>query len=107
MAKILPIGSIIKKENAKLMIIGHNADKKTNEYSYVVVPYPIGYVGKEKTFTVKVSDEVEVLHTGYNTDRGEKYITNLGKLADLTPAQLVVYNTIATEALKRVKGGKQ
>ena len=105
--KLLPIGSVIKYKDAKLMVVGHDVDKATNKYSYVVVPYPIGFAGKDKMFAVKVSEEVEVLYVGYNTARGEKYISQLGKMADLTPAQLVFYNTVATEAWKKVKGGKQ
>ena len=105
--KLLTIGSVIKYEDAKLMIAGHRADKATNKYSYVVVPYPIGFVGKEKMFSIEADKEFEVIHEGYNTARGEKYMSQLGKMADLTPAQLVFYNTVATEAWKKVKGGKQ
>ena len=105
--KLLPIGSVIQYENAKLMVIGHFAKKETNKYSYVVVPYPVGFAGKDKTFAIEADKEVEVLYEGYNTARGEKYMSQLGKMADLTPEQLIVYNTIATEAWKKVRGGKQ
>ena len=105
--KLLTIGSVIKYKDAKLMVVGHDADKATNKYSYIVVPYPIGFAGKDKMFKVKANEEVEVLYEGYNTARAEKYMTQLGKVADLTPVQLVFYNSVATEAWKKVKGGKQ
>lgn len=105
--KLLSIGSVIKYEDTKLMIVGHSTKKETNKYSYVVVPYPIGFAGKDKILTIEVDKEVQVLYEGYKNEQGDKYISQLGKMADLTPAQIVVANTIVTEALKYKKGGKQ
>mgnify|MGYP003322811210 CR=1 FL=1 len=105
--KMLAIGSVFKYEGIKLMVVGHDVDKKTNEYSYIALPYPVGFAGKDRMYAVKANEEVEVLYEGYLTARGEKYMGQLDKISDLTPAQVVVYNTIATEALKRANGGQQ
>ena len=104
--KILPIGSIIKVDNIKLMVSGHFSKEEgdKNQYYYVCLPYPIGYVNKEKIVTVKVETEVEVLHEGYQTERGNTYTEQLSKVSELSVKELAFYGRLASEAMKNMKG---
>lgn len=105
MMRILPIGSVIKTGEVKLMIVGHFAKEteNKNQYYYVALPYPIGYVDKDHVVTIKVEEELEVLHEGYQTERCETYTEQLSKVAELSPKELALYSRIAVEAMKNVK----
>ena len=104
--RILPIGSVIKVDNVKLMVAGHFSKEEANknQYYYVALPYPIGYVSKDKILTVKVEAEMEVIHEGYQTKGCEKYTEQLSKVSELSPKELALYSRIAVEAMKQVKG---
>lgn len=106
--RILPIGSVIKTDNMKLMVAGHfskNENKKL-QYYYVAVPYPVGYVGMEKVFTISVEAEVEVLHEGFQTEGGKNYTNKLESYAKLSPLELEIFKQVMSEAAKNMKGGK-
>ena len=57
--RILPIGSVIKVDNVKVMVVGHFSKEEgdKNQYYYTALPYPIGYVDKDRILTVKVEAE--------------------------------------------------
>lgn len=104
--RILPIGSVIKVDNVKVMVVGHFSKEEgdKNQYYYTALPYPIGYVDKDRILTVKVEAEMEVLHEGYQTQGCEKYTEQLSKVSELSPKELALYGRIAVEAMKQVKG---
>ena len=109
MSKILPIGSVIKVENAKLMVVGHFSKEKDNKnkYYYMAVPYPIGYLSVDKTVYVACDcDDYEVLHEGYQSEKGKQYTEQLSKLSELTPNEVAFYSRLAVEAMSKLKGGK-
>ncbi len=102
---ILPIGSVIKVKEVKLMVTGHfSKEKETkNQYYYVCVPYPIGFVDQERVIALSIDEPIEVLHEGYQTERSEKYIKGITAISELTPLQTAVYSRIAVEAMKEIK----
>lgn len=63
--ELLPIGSVVTMQGAKrkVMIIGTGVrNTETNEnYDYVAVPYPVGYLGPEAMFLCNHAD-IETLN---------------------------------------------
>ena len=103
--RILPIGSVIKVKDVKLMIVGHfSKDKETKvQYYYVTVPYPMGFVDKDKIIAVAINEDFEVVHQGYQTQRCEKYTEQMDKVSKLSKKEMMFYSRLAVEALNSVK----
>ncbi|MBL0386030.1 DUF4176 domain-containing protein [Tumebacillus sp. ITR2] len=65
----LPLGTIVRlhKGTKRLMIYGRCLQKEETheEFDYVGVPYPEGYLNPEKTFVFNHSAIEEVIHLGF------------------------------------------
>ena len=64
MNNMLPVGSVIKIKESKdkLIIIGRL--KINNDYDYICVKYPYGFVDIEDFVYIKTKDVVSIIHLG-------------------------------------------
>ncbi len=83
---LLPIGSVITVNEHKLSIIGYSNVKSEDKgkVGYYVVPYPVGYIGIEKTFFVPFDIEMTVLSEGYRTEATDALLKLLGDSLEMT-----------------------
>lgn len=76
--KLLPIGSVVlmKKGIKKLMIVGIKPiNKETNEeFDYIGVMYPEGYIGNEGSLLFRHKDICDVIYRGYENPEREEFI---------------------------------
>lgn len=64
--KCLSVGTIIENENHLFMIIGYYFGKIDGKLCnrYVIVKYPLGYMGDENTAIIPVDEEYKVVFEG-------------------------------------------
>ncbi|NLN49159.1 MAG: DUF4176 domain-containing protein [Clostridiales bacterium] len=82
--ELLPIGTVVLLKNAekRLMIFGvkqTSLDGKEEEYDYIGVMYPEGYMGGEYQFLFNHSDISTVFYTGYEDDERKDFIDRLSQ----------------------------
>ena len=77
----LPIGSIIKLDNAdqEFMITGYIAldDENKNIYDYCGCLYPLGVIDSNKNFLFDRDKITEVVFKGYESDKSKEMLTDL------------------------------
>lgn len=107
--KVLPIGSVIKTHNTKILIASHFSKEVEGKmkYFYLGLPYPKGYCGKENMLAIPFEEEVEVLFEGYQNERGQRYTEALGKVVDQAAISSAEYMKVMTllmaEAIKTIE----
>lgn len=81
--KLLPIGSVIKKDSKQAMIIGYTVIESGESYKpvYEVVMHPIGYVGNDHIKVIEM-DNIEVISRGYSPDGMENVLESLTMIND-------------------------
>ena len=78
---LLPIGSVVflKGGMKKLMVIGIKQLKKDDgdnqEFDYIGVLYPEGFLGDESNFLFNHADINDVVFTGYDNPEREAFLT--------------------------------
>lgn len=73
MADLLPLGSIVSKNNIKYCILGYaNIEKASKQIlGYTVAPYPFGFLDKSLLGILDCEDVEEVIFVGYETEKSE------------------------------------
>lgn len=79
MERILPIGSVVLLQGAikKLMIMGikqKKADEPEQEYDYIGVPYPEGFLRSDMTYLFNQEDINDVVFYGYENPEWQHLI---------------------------------
>lgn len=79
---LLPIGTVIsiKKSNKKFMIYGIFPTYKSNKSDrkdYLIVPYPLGFIGFDKQLAINHDDIDEVIHKGLEGEDWSNYVKML------------------------------
>ena len=66
---VLPLGTIILKENEKKMIVGYTQQESGENLIplYLTVPYPKGYIGKRSLQAIEMTN-IEVVQKGFFID---------------------------------------
>ncbi|MBQ4528365.1 MAG: DUF4176 domain-containing protein [Clostridia bacterium] len=109
MTGYLPVGSVIRVDDTKLIILGNTTapeDGKLTDF-YLVAKYPLGYMGSKSVSAIKVDDDYKVEFEGYSFAEADKYLAakrkfnNSLKTISVEDARKVVENLNAL-----VKGGK-
>ncbi len=86
MSNLLPLGSIVKKQDRLFMLVGYlPQDKKIHMYS--AVPYPLGMLEKEVIYTID-ENEFEVEFKGYSDDLTEQALNGIELLIRELAARL-------------------
>lgn len=64
--KLLPIGSVIKKDSKQAMIVGYTVVENGEVYKpvYMVVAHPLGYTGNNYIKVIETNN-IEVIQEGY------------------------------------------
>lgn len=67
--KTLPLGTVIRINDAKAIIVGYDFDESDNKLSreYVVLPYPKGY-SNPNDLKIVSGDDFEVIQRGYENE---------------------------------------
>ena len=86
MEKLLPIGTAVEINNNKCIIVGYDDVEENDVYvhSYVVIPYPLGYVDEDSFRYVPVDAEMNELKKGYETEVFDIYEQTRRSLFDST-----------------------
>lgn len=82
--KALPIGSVVRGRDFKLLIIGYmmaNVEDKVVT-GYKAVKYPRGFAGMESLGILMLDEVQEVLFEGYRTDRETEFTEAIGVFAE-------------------------
>lgn len=77
MKDLLPIGSVVmlKEATKSLMIVGTmQRDEDGNEFDYISVVFPEGYINSEYFFLFNHEDIVDVKFVGYINAESQTYI---------------------------------
>lgn len=70
-----PIGTIIKNDNATLMIVGFLPMVDDVVFAYSAVQFPVGMYDDEITIVKDLSD-FEIISIGYSDEESEKFRNN-------------------------------
>lgn len=83
LASLCPIGSVVQVGARRLVVVGHRfvPDGDTVGVGYLLVPYPLGFVGTESLSVVPASRVTEVASEGLANEDGAAYLEELGELA--------------------------
>lgn len=83
MASLQAIGSVVTIGERRYVVAGHRLvrDGEGMGPGYVLVPYPLGFVGAESLALVAASQVGEVVHEGLATDDGTAYLEQFEALA--------------------------
>lgn len=67
--KTLPVGTVIRINDAKAIIVGYDFEESENKLSreYVVLPYPKGYSNPDDLKVVS-GDDFEIIQLGYKNE---------------------------------------
>ncbi len=82
MEKIMPIGTIINKNNNIFCIVGYG-DIEVNDKTicgYKMVPYPIGYLDIQRVFFISCEEPFVVISEGYSDSLSQKYLELIQKI---------------------------
>ncbi len=84
--KLLPIGSVIQKNEILLSVIGYTTMQASgkNVCGYYVVPYPVGYVSLEKIFFIPEDSDYDLVESGFVTEDSRKVLNMLGQHLELS-----------------------
>ena len=82
--ELLPIGTVVLLKNAekKVMVFGikqTSTDGEEEEYDYIGVMYPEGYLGGEYQFLFNHEDIGTIIYTGYEDDERKNFIDKLSQ----------------------------
>ncbi len=106
---LLPLGTVIKIEKFKALIIGYSSVEKENESisGYLVASYPLGFTNINKVVFLPYDFEFEVLAEGYKTKTSDKVLNMLSKCLDITKdvsyEDLDKFNNEYKKILARIK----
>jgi len=64
--ELLPVGSILERNESKIAIVGYYLDDEHTCYS--CVPYPFGLVSPEEVIQIDAYLDFDIIHTGYKND---------------------------------------
>lgn len=83
--EIYPIGSVIKVENTKVMIIGIHLyareDKMVLDYS--VVPYPLGCMSENSVGLLSTRTKLELVSKGYENEITKRILQRYQNIDDM------------------------
>ena len=82
--ELLPIGTVVLLKNAekRVMIFGikqTSTDWNEEEYDYIGVMYPEGYMGGENQFLFNHEDIATIVYTGYEDNERKGFIARLSQ----------------------------
>lgn len=82
--EILPLGSLVylKRGTIKMLIIGRSnlitpENKKSILFDYSAVPYPVGYLGEQKTYYFNQEDIDKVEFKGFSDSEDTQFIKTI------------------------------
>ncbi len=79
--ELLPIGSIVllKEADKALMICGvrHMHQETGDEYDYIGVIYPEGFLGEESHYLFQHEQIKEIVFLGYESDERKSFLAKL------------------------------
>jgi hypothetical protein len=83
--ELLPIGSVVllEKGTKRVMVFGvkqTSLEENEEEFDYIGVMYPEGYIGKEYQFLFNHSDIAEIVFRGYEDGERDGFIKRLNEL---------------------------
>lgn len=73
MNSFLSLGTIIKQENASLMIIGYLPMLNEKVYAYSAVPYPTGLLDNGEIVVISGEADFTVVQEGYSDQKIESF----------------------------------
>ena len=83
MENILPIGSILEKEENKAVILGYQVfGKEDLKVLYLCAPYPFGYICEDECFYVPADMEFDIINIGYESEQYHQFIDLLCEVKD-------------------------
>lgn len=76
---LLPVGSVVLLKGGvkKLVVMGikqASVEKQDEEYDYMGVLYPEGYLGDDTMFLFNHEDVNDIIFTGYSNPEREKFL---------------------------------
>lgn len=76
---LLPVGSVVLLKGGvkKLVVMGikqASVEKQDEEYDYMGVLYPEGYLGDDTMFLFNHEDINDIIFTGYSNPEREKFL---------------------------------
>ena len=83
MENILPIGSILEREESKTVILGYQIfGEEDLKVLYLCSPYPFGYIRQEECFYVPADMEFDIIHIGYETEQYHQFVDLICEVKD-------------------------
>ena len=104
--KLLPIGTVLEKEENKVMILGYYTETRENAFYhyYIVAGYPFGYIESSGLAAIPVGNDAKILMKGYESEAFQKFIKNKGTLFEMTEEKSVsVLNAILEEEGRKLE----
>ncbi len=101
---LLPIGSIIQKEDSKVMIVGYQQISEDNHIvnCYCVVPFPFGFSQLSDVFIIRKEAADQVVFKGYEDNAlYQSYIEDKQLLFDSSEGMEVDKVQKAIDAIMR------
>ena len=79
MANIFAIGSVIRVENQRFVVVGHRMtrDDQLVGLGYLVVPYPLGFVEMDNLTVIPASRVDALVCAGLDNKEGQDYLAEL------------------------------
>lgn len=79
LAKFAPIGSVVRIQESKFVIVGHRMAREDDKVGvcYVLVPYPLGFMKADSLTLTPASKVDEVLCAGFTNSEGLEYLSEL------------------------------
>lgn len=109
--KLLPLGTVIKTNNNKAIVIGYASNEKDgNEtYGYFAVSYPIGFTNTDKVAYIPHDSEFEIVAEGYKTDASEKVLELVAKSLEMMKSvpleKIEDFNRLYKDAISNIEKG--
>ena len=76
--ELLPVGSILERNESKIAILGYYLDDENTCYS--CVPYPFGLVSPEEVIQIDAYSDFDIVHTGYKSEAYSQFMEFLDQL---------------------------
>lgn len=107
MKEIMPIGSVVRIKAHQYLVAGYTSETKngTNKLSYILFPWPAGYLSKKKTFLCRTDQIDEVLYKGYQDDKGQILLAKLNNYQKVDNQNNKVADIVHKEDDYRQKDG--
>jgi len=107
--KILPIGSVVKVDEAKYVIAGYHRGEKDNHFKYVYIGanFPNGFENQNSLKLFGFDEVQEVLSEGYLSESGKTYTERLERASEnakeITLDELKAFFTVYQKYVKDKK----